>query len=440
MIQDICAEYDRTYAVRQPKPADPVLCYRRGSVCAVSREPLTFPTASDFAPEVLRYLFRVDGDDYYLAPEAPEGRYELADKRALRLAVPKTRAFAAMTGLHLNYWYTHTRFCGRCGAEMAPSPAERAMVCPDCGNTVYPTIAPAVIIGVVNRDRILVSHYAGRPYTGTALLAGFCEIGETPEDTVRREVMEEVGLRVTRTVYAGSQPWGFDHDLLLGYYCEVEDGEIRVDRSELRDAYWLRREEIGELADSASLTFSLLARFRDGFEPFPPEDTFCIRHARQADLPDIMAIYARARAFMSASGNPRQWSLNGWPPEELIRQDIERGKSYVCVRGETVQGVFYYDFAAAVEPTYRLIEGGKWTADAPYGVVHRVATAGKMPGVGSFILRWALRQAGYLRIDTHPDNTVMQSLLRKLGFRQCGIIHVTQDPDPRLAFDLNQEG
>ncbi|MBO4299323.1 MAG: NUDIX domain-containing protein, partial [Clostridia bacterium] len=274
------------------------------------------------------------------------------------------------------------------------------------------------------------------PYVGLALLAGFCEIGETPEDTVRREVMEEVGLRVTRVCYAGAQPWGFDHDLLLGYYCEVEDGEIRVDHSELRDAYWIRRSEIGELRDSASLTFHLIARFRDGFEPFAETPDFRVRHARAGELPEIMRIYARARDFMAAHGNPRQWSLNGWPPEALVRQDISRGKCYVCEADGALQAVFYYDFAEDVEPGYRGIEEGQWSQDVPYGVVHRVATAGTMKGAGTAAIRWALRQSGYLRIDTHPDNTVMQGLLTKLGFRYCGVIHVEQDPDPRKAYDI----
>ena len=436
MIQDIGTTFDRTFAIRTAAPTDPVICCRPEGVCAVSKAPLVFPTAADFAPEELTYLFRVGEEDYYLARRDPGTAWETADRRFLRTAEPRSRAFAAVTGMHLHYWYTRSRFCGRCGAAAEPSRTERAMVCPKCGNTVYPVIAPAVIIGVVQRGRILVSHYSGRPYGGLALLAGFCEIGETPEDTVRREVMEEVGLRVTRTRYAGSQPWGFDHDLLLGYYCEVEDGEIRVDRSELKDAYWLRRDELGELGDSSSLTLTMMARFRDGYEPFPPEADLHFRHARAEELPRIMEIYARAREFMAAHGNPRQWGQSHWPPEALIARDIERGRSYVCEADGQLQGVFYYDFSAEAEPGYRNIEEGAWACGRPYGVVHRAASAGLRPGVGAAMLRWALRQAGYLRIDTHPDNTVMQGLLKKLGFTRRGVIHVEEDNDPRFAYDM----
>ena len=436
MIQDICAEYDRGYAVKQPKPTDPVLCCRGREVCVRGTAPLEFPTAADFASSALTYLFRVDGEDYFLAPEEDGRRFSLTMNRpALRKASPQSRAFAAMTGMHLDYWYARSRFCGRCGSRMTPSAAERAMVCPACGETVYPVIAPAVIIGVVERGRILVSHYANRPYGGMALLAGYCEIGETPEDTVRREVMEEVGLKVTRTVYAGSQPWGFDHDLLMGYYCEVEPGAIRVDHQELKDAYWLRREEIGTLGDTASLTFDMLARYRDGFEPFPAERDFSVCHARLEDLPEIMRVYDQARAFMAAHGNPHQWGPTNWPPRDLVQDDIRTARSYVCEHAGRVVGVFFYDFGPDVEPTYAHIENGAWHHNGPYGVVHRIASDGSVRGVGSHCIGWAMQKSGCLRMDTHGDNTVMQGLLRKLGFAERGIIYVEEDDYPRLAFE-----
>jgi hypothetical protein len=99
-----------------------------------------------------------------------------------------------------------------------------------------------------------------------------------------------------------------------------------------------------------------------------------------------------------------------------------------------VCGVFFFNFGPDVEPTYRVIEGA-WGSDAPYGVVHRIASDGTRKGVGAFCINWAYEQCGHLRIDTHGDNIVMQNLLKKLGYVYCGIIHVTQDNDPRLAFE-----
>ena len=161
-----------------------------------------------------------------------------------------------------------------------------------------------------------------------------------------------------------------------------------------------------------------------------------IRKSTRQDLPRMMEIYAYARRFMAEHGNPNQWGPNHWPPEELVRRDIESGGSYVCTDDEDhVIGTFYYVFGEDIEPTYKEITEGKWLDDSPYGVVHRIAADGSVRGTGAYCLNWAYGQAGHLRIDTHGDNVVMQSLLKKLGFVHCGTIYVRQDPAPRLAFE-----
>lgn len=150
----------------------------------------------------------------------------------------------------------------------------------------------------------------------------------------------------------------------------------------------------------------------------------------------MLEIYALARDFMAAHGNPHQWGTNNWPPVPLLEADIKGGNSYVCVTtGGRVVGTFCYLFGPDIEPTYRVIEGS-WRSDTPYGVVHRLAGDGSERGVGAFCLEWALSQCGHLRIDTHGDNKVMQRLLEKQGFDYRGIIHVVEDPYPRLAYDL----
>ena len=158
-----------------------------------------------------------------------------------------------------------------------------------------------------------------------------------------------------------------------------------------------------------------------------------IRHSKPEDMARIMEIYARARDFMAANGNPHQWGDTHWPPEEIIREDIALGRSFVCTENDKVIGTFCYIFGKDIDPTYAVIEGA-WSKDCAYGAVHRIASDGTK-GVGSFCIEWALRQSGYLRIDTHADNKIMLNLLRKLGFHQCGIIYVQEDNFPRFAFD-----
>ena len=165
-------------------------------------------------------------------------------------------------------------------------------------------------------------------------------------------------------------------------------------------------------------------------------DNLIIRKAAPEDLPRIMDIYAFAREFMAAHGNPSQWAANNWPPRELIIKDIAAEKSFVCCLDDKILGVFFFDFGKEIEPTYHTIEDGSWINEEPYGVVHRIASDGTVKGVGKHCISWAFSQCGHLRIDTHPDNIVMQNLLAGLGFEKRGIIHVPQDDAPRYAYEL----
>lgn len=168
-----------------------------------------------------------------------------------------------------------------------------------------------------------------------------------------------------------------------------------------------------------------------------------IRKATIEDLNSIMEIYKRARRFMAETGNPNQWGETK-PYREWIEQDIEVGKCYVCVEKNTLPGtdaereiiaaVFY--FSIEEDPTYKVIDDGQWLNDGEYGVVHRIASAGKVKAAGEFCLKWAASKCENLRIDTHEDNKVMQNLLKKIGFQYCGIIHL-ENGEPRLAFQYN---
>lgn len=152
------------------------------------------------------------------------------------------------------------------------------------------------------------------------------------------------------------------------------------------------------------------------------------------DIEKVMSIYARARKFMADNGNYIQWGPTKWPPEDLVRADIAAGKSYVCEDDGKIVGVFYYDYGKDIDRTYDVIEEGSWLSDEPYGVVHRIASDGT-PGVGSFCINWAFERSGHLRMDTHDSNVPMNNLLRKLGFKFTGIIHVVEDNYPRNAYE-----
>lgn len=205
----------------------------------------------------------VDVDKFYLDEAGIKCKYEWQVRRFFRTARPKELALAGITGLHLNGWYLKNKFCGACGAELIMDSKERMMRCPACGNMIYPRINPAVIVGVTDGDRILLTKYRGREYKKYALVAGFTEIGESFEETVRREVMEETGLKVKNIRYYKSQPWGFTDNILAGYYCEVDgDTTIKMDKEELSTAEWVRREDIDVAEEDLSLTNEMICRFK----------------------------------------------------------------------------------------------------------------------------------------------------------------------------------
>ena len=275
MLQDISPSVYHVEYVRKPPEA--------GSLCFVFRGREVLEGGRDGGPVLpaweelepfaasVRYLFSIDGREYFLAEpsgEAVPRGYAWRDYRSGRERKEKAFHFAETTAYHLACWYRDNRFCGRCGHPTRDDERERMLRCPSCGNLIYPKIAPAVIVALTDGDRLLMTRYRGRPYKGYALIAGFNEIGETMEDTVRREIREEVGLRCKDIRYCGSQPWGTEANILLGYFARLDgDAAIHMDRQELSQAEWLTREEIDVKPDGYSLTNHMIQLFLRGEEP-----------------------------------------------------------------------------------------------------------------------------------------------------------------------------
>lgn len=233
---------------------------------------LLLPTYRELKEKVQKYiyLFAIDDTEYYLADlkegDIPEGYGWWIVRNA-----PEHRAqdqhFAEYTAYQLYVWYRDNQFCGRCGTHTEADGSLRMLRCPKCGNMIFPRITPAIMVAVTHEDKILVTRYKGRAYKGYAMIAGFNEIGETAEETVRREVMEEVGLHVSEVKYYKSQPWGIDGNLMLGYFAKLDgSAQIDLDRQELAQAAWLSRDELDDdtIRYQYSLAGDLVAAFRRG--------------------------------------------------------------------------------------------------------------------------------------------------------------------------------
>ena len=155
-----------------------------------------------------------------------------------------------------------------------------------------------------------------------------------------------------------------------------------------------------------------------------------VRKTERSYVDTVMQIYERARRYMIETGNPTQW-CEGYPPRAMIEDDVEKGISFVCVSEDGIEGVFVY--FEGEDPTYVKIENGEWQNELPYGVMHRMASAGRRKGIGTFCLDWCFSRCRNLRVDTHEDNKTMQRVFEKNGFVRCGIIYVSNGT-PRIAY------
>lgn len=285
MLQDLSAgKLENEFRNTCPQSGDVVLCFQNGSVLLKRNIDNTLELPSYAAVcrwrgswncwngEEFRYIFRMQEVNYFLwmgqAGDCPEPAFRYESIRQLRQLTSKDICFAVMTAWHLFVWYRNNRFCGQCGTPTLHDGKERMLRCPSCGNMIFPKISPAVIIAVTHGDRLLLSKYAGRSYTRYALLAGYTEIGETLEQTVQRETLEEVGMRVKNIRYYKSQPWGVDGNVLMGFFCDLDgDDTVHLDTDELAMAQWFPRDGLPAHDDGISLTREMIRVFEEGREP-----------------------------------------------------------------------------------------------------------------------------------------------------------------------------
>ena len=278
MIQDIAPhQFDNSYHP-VPPDADSFLLWYDSQQVLLRQEgdTICFPRFSDLPnPEAVQwiYLFSIDEHRFYWINQRTcplDAPFQMIPIFSLRGCQPQHYAYAGLVGFHLHNWYNRHRYCGRCGTALQPEEKERMLRCPDCNAMLYPQICPAVIIGLIHGDKILLSKYRGRNYKDYALLAGFTEIGETIEETVKREVWEEVGLHVKNIRYYKSQPWPHSGSLLFGFFAELDgdDEQVQLEEDELSMAVWMHRDELPMKADNVSLTNEMILYFKEHPEAF----------------------------------------------------------------------------------------------------------------------------------------------------------------------------
>lgn len=275
MIQDISPhKYNNTFYSKMPCNSDYVLIFENEDVVLKKNEiDKSLPTYGeikeilDLDIDKLLYLFSIDDHGFYLIFDEKINNIDKFYKENINIfreLQPQWISFGGITGYHLYNWYNENRYCGKCGELMSHSTKERALICDKCNNIKYPQISPAIIVGIMDGDKILMTKYSRGDYKKYALIAGFMEIGETLEDTVRREVMEEVGLKVKNIRYYKNQPWAFSSSLLVGFFADLDgDSLFCIDEEELSEAVWFDRKDIPKTESDISLTNEMIEAFRN---------------------------------------------------------------------------------------------------------------------------------------------------------------------------------
>ena len=182
-----------------------------------------------------------------------------------RTTSQKEIAWISMVGFHLMNWYSQNKFCGKCGARTQHKPDERALLCTGCNTIVYPKISPAIIVAIICNNKILLAR--GTNFSGGwySLLAGYVDAGESLEETVIREVKEEVGIDVKNIRYYKSQPWPLSGSMMIGFVAEADENQpISIDANEIAEAAWFARGNLPKHSSNISIAGEMIEKFEKG--------------------------------------------------------------------------------------------------------------------------------------------------------------------------------
>ncbi|MBK8808125.1 MAG: NAD(+) diphosphatase [Bacteroidales bacterium] len=233
---------------------------------------LDFPQKKDFSdkdlPSKYTYLFNIDNTACFYMwnfTKLESNEFFYKDIQEFRYLSPQHIAWTGIVAFQLIKWYLGNVYCGTCGSENEEKNDERALVCKNCKTIQYPKISPAIIVAIKNEDKILLARNSNIPEGRHSILAGYIDVGETIEETIIREVKEEVGLEVKNLKYYKSQPWPFSGSLMIGFFVEVfGDATIKIDNKEIEHADWYSRGTLPNHSASLSIAGEMIELFESG--------------------------------------------------------------------------------------------------------------------------------------------------------------------------------
>ena len=198
-------------------------------------------------------------------------KYEMCDLRSSYYKLSHELYIKAGKCHELLYWDSTTRFCGICGTPMQMH-TDISKKCPNCGKEVWPQLATAIIVLISNGDNVVLVHAKNfkKPFYG--LVAGFVETGETLEEAVQREVMEETSLKIKNITYYASQPWPYPCGLMVGFYAEYDGGDLALQEKELAYGGWFNRHDLPTIPEKLSLARMLIDHWLESFDDYNKEE------------------------------------------------------------------------------------------------------------------------------------------------------------------------
>ena len=209
-------------------------------------------------PFFIGYLDGVPCYTLYSDLSNPPTGYTPVPIRTLAGTLSPAGFSAVSRGYQLAHWLRRTSYCGACGGPLSASEKEHSFYCPVCNLWSYPPVSPAIITAILKGREILLGHNQKFPHGRYSLIAGFVEPGESLEDCLRREVLEEVGVEVNKIRYLGSQTWPFPHSLMVGFVCNYTGGKIRVDGEEITHAQWFSLDSLPNIFPKGSISRDIM--------------------------------------------------------------------------------------------------------------------------------------------------------------------------------------
>lgn len=254
--------YNSDYKEIQPNSDDKVIIFDKNSNLVLNNDSLFFSYGNGEIEKNCTYKFlcNFDNINYFICLTYDYKSENIMSLKESRSLSKKFDRWVIAYGFHIYSWYKKNQFCGLCGKMMEFHDDERSLKCENCNNVVFPKIAPASIVLITRGDELLLAkgHNFGNIY---GLVAGFINPGESAEQCVSREILEETGLIVKNIKYRGSQPWPYSSTLMLAFEAEYESGDLKIDYNELADAKWFNKDNLPNIPTKDSIAGQLIRKF-----------------------------------------------------------------------------------------------------------------------------------------------------------------------------------